>query len=147
MARGAKAGQSRVPGQFIALPHSVVESAAYRSLGYAARSLLIDIAKQLKRHNNGSLVACTKYLGPLGWRSKETVQRCLKDLLDSKLLHLTRQGGINSASWYAVTWQSLDTIKGMDDSARSFQRSAFDDRFSRPTIKLVGNGAANVLPR
>lgn len=149
--KGAKAAkQSRVAGPFIALPHCVLESKAYRGLSHAARSLLIDVAKQYKSRNNGSLVACDKYLRPLGWTSKQTVQRSLEALVNAKLLHLTRQGGINRANWYALTWHDLDEMNEQDEqneSAKSFQRSAFDDRFVLPTIKGLNFDPAQRLPR
>jgi hypothetical protein len=144
---GRAAKQTRVPGLFVALPHVVLESSAYRSLDFAARALLVDIAKQHKGRNNGSLVACSKYLAPMGWSSKQTVQRSIKALVAVKLLHLTRQGGINSASWYAVTWHDLDVLSGQDESAKSFQRSAFDDRISRPLITGLRIAQESGLPR
>ena len=49
----------------------------YRALGYPARALLIDIARQYTGSNNGRLVACARYLKPLGWNSNDTVSRAL----------------------------------------------------------------------
>jgi hypothetical protein len=102
----------------LTLPHLVLDSPAYRGLSHTARSLLVDIARQMDGRNNGALVACPKYLVPLGWRSNDTVSRCLKELVAARLLLRTRQGSRpNRAAWYALTWQAL---------GRSIQTSELD---------------------
>lgn len=107
----------------VALPHVVLESHAYRGLGYAARALLIDIAKQYNSSNNGKLVACQKYLAPLGWVSADTVTRAKRDLLNSGLLIETRKGWRpNRAAWYALAWYSLNQREGLDIDPAQFER-------------------------
>ena len=44
-------------GSFIALPWSVVDSPKYKTLSSTAKALLIDLARQYRGLNNGSLVA------------------------------------------------------------------------------------------
>ena len=107
----------------VALPHVVLESVAYRGLGYAARSLLIDVAKQYDSRNNGKLVACQKYLAPLGWVSADTVTRAKRDLLESGLLIETRKGWRpNRAAWYALAWYSLNQSEGLEIDPTKFER-------------------------
>ena len=98
----------RAVGPFLMLPNAVLESPGYRALSHTARSLLVDIAKQYKGCNNGALVACEKYLLPLGWKSKDVISRSVKELLEKGLLIKTRQGGLNSPSLFALSFQNLD---------------------------------------
>ena len=116
---------SRDSGRFITLPVSVLDSKTYQALSFSARAMLIDIFSQFKGENNGSLVACDKFLKPRGWRSKATIFKAVKELRDSGLLILTRQGmRPNKASLYGVAWFGLgkrvDASK-LDISGRMFE--------------------------
>ncbi len=53
-------GSKRDAGQFVAIPHMVLDSLAYRQLGYASRAMLVDLARQYSGTNNGRIVACKK---------------------------------------------------------------------------------------
>lgn len=120
----ARAGKLDI-GRFTALPHNVIHSKEYRSLGYSARALLFDIAAQYIGTNNGMLVACEKYLKPLGWNSNGTISKAIKDLVASGLLVQTRQGmrpPYSQAAWFALGWFSLDVMSGLDIDAKKYQR-------------------------
>ncbi len=122
--KNVKAGKLDI-GRFTALPHNVIHSTEYRALSYSARSLLFDIAAQYNRTNNGKLVACEKYLKPLGWNSNGTISKAIKDLVASGLLIQTRQGmrpPYSQAAWFALGWFSLDVTSGLDIDARKYQR-------------------------
>lgn len=122
--RKAKAGKLDV-GRFTALPHTVIHSAEYRQLGYAARSLLFDIAAQYNSSNNGKLVCCSKYLKPLGWTSNDTITRALRELKASGLLIQTRQGmrpPCSQAAWFAIGWFGLDVTNGLDIEPSKYRR-------------------------
>jgi len=130
-------GDKRDRGTFLALPHVVLDSPSYRALGHTARSLLIDIARQYNGHNNGKLVACAKYLRPLGWRSADVVNRAKRELLASDLLMETRIGWRpNRAAWFALTWFELDVTAGLDINPVRYKKGSY--------IKLTtpANGAA-----
>ena len=126
-ARRINGQTTRVPGGFVALPWSVLDSPAYQSLGHAARGLLIELARQYVRDNNGRLRAGRAYLLPRGWRSADVINRALRELLDRGFLHMTVQGHRpNKASWYAITWQTLDRLPGYDAGViETFQRAAY----------------------
>lgn len=142
MAR-SKRDAKRDSGRFLALPHEVLHSAAYRGLGHVSRSLLVDIAMQYGGHNNGKLTACMKYLRPLGWKSADTITRAKAELLASGLLLETRKGARpNKAAWYMVAWLDLDIAEGMDSDHATFQRL-------RRQYRLVGGaglGGAGLVP-
>ncbi len=120
-------GQSRESGTFVALPHAVIDSKAYRGLSVHARAFLIDVARQFSGFNNGSLLASRAQMAPLGWKSNDMLTKCTKELIEAKLLHMTVMGRRpNRAAWFAVTWQKLDKLDGYDPgAAESFVRGAY----------------------
>jgi hypothetical protein len=52
---------------------------------------------------------------PRGWKSKDTLNKALKELLAGDWLEVTRQGGRHKATLYAVTFYSIDECKGKLD--------------------------------
>lgn len=123
---------SRDQGGFIALPWSVLDCPAYASLSHPARSLLWEFARQYVKDNNGRLLASGVYLAKRGWKSQDVVTRAKRELLEAGFIHETVMGHRpNKASWYAVTWHTLDRLSGYDvGSAETFKRSAY--RESKP---------------
>ena len=133
--KSAKAGRLNI-GLFTALPHTVIHSEQFRSLGYAARALLFDVAAQYNRKNNGMLVCCEKYLKPLGWNSNGTISRGLKELKENGLLIQTRQGMMppcSQAAWFALAWFSIDVYDGLDIDPKSYKKTTFIP-YTRPNI-------------
>lgn len=121
-----KSRDDRAGGQFLALPHTVLNSAGYRSASHTARSLLIDIAQQFKGDNNGKLVACSKYLKPKGWNSESTITRAVHKLIEHGLLIETRKGARpNKAAWYALSWMTLHITEGLDIDPKRYQFGAY----------------------
>lgn len=125
--KGAKGDAGRDAGGFIALPWSVVDSPAYQALGYPARALLTDIARQFVRDNNGKLLCSMAHMGTRGWKSADVVQRAKDQLLAAGFIYETVKGQRpNKASWYAVTWRVLDPHPGYDaGAAEGFVRGAY----------------------
>ncbi len=117
----------RDAGGFVALPFSVLDSKAYSALSVHARALLIEIARQLRGDNNGSLLCSRAYMLTRGWKSNDMLTKSKAELIDAKLLFQTVLGHRpNKASWYAVTWASLDKLDGFDPgAAEAFVRSAY----------------------
>ncbi|MCL1483659.1 MULTISPECIES: hypothetical protein [unclassified Marinobacter] len=102
-------------GRFLAIPHSVLNSDAYRGLkGWGVR-LLVDIAGQYNGKNNGDLCAAMTVMEPRGWKSNSSLGTALSALLAAGLIEQTRQGGRNRCSLYAVTWHSIDDCGGKLD--------------------------------
>ena len=118
---------NRDSGPFVALPWSVLDSPAYIGLSHPAKALLMDIARQYVRDNNGRLLASRAHLLRRGWSSHDTIARALRELVEAGFIHQTVMGcRPNKASWYAVTWRTLDRIPGYDAGAtESFRRSAY----------------------
>jgi len=128
MAKKSRVDESREPGGYCALPWSVIDSKAYQSLSYPATALLIELARQYVRDNNGRLLLSLRYMSERGWRSKDVIERARRELLDAKLIYQTAQGHRpNKASWYALTWYTLDKIPGYDAGAvEGFRRGMYN---------------------
>jgi hypothetical protein len=138
---------SSLGGQFLRLPHVVLNSTAYRDLSHTERSLLLDIALQFGGKNNGALVACRKYLAPLGWTSNDTVGRALKGLIASGLLIETRKGAKpNRAAWFALTWIDLQIKAGLDIDPRHYMRGSFVDKKINFYAPSHGVGSTRIVP-
>lgn len=122
-------GAGRDPGGFVALPWMVLDSAAYAGLSHPARSLLMELARQFVRDNNGRLLCSRAYLGARGWKSSDTLTRAKAELLDAGLIYETVKGARpNKAGWYALTWHTLDRHPGYDAGAvEGFRRGAYRD--------------------
>jgi len=118
---------SRDAGGFVALPWAVLDCPAYSKLSHPARSLLIEFARQFVKNNNGRLLASSSYLRKRGWNSPDVITRAKRDLLEAGFIFETVMGHRpNKASWYAVTWRSLDDLKGYDTGAKEgFRRGAY----------------------
>lgn len=138
-------GAGRDPGGFVALPWVVLDSPAYLGLSHPARSLLIELARQLRGDNNGRLLLTMAHLKPRGWSSNDTIVRAKRELLESGLVYETCKGRRPSvAGWYAVTWLKLDNLDGYDSgAAAAFLRSAYlhRDRSPKSATTAPGDGA------
>lgn len=125
---GRKGDTARVSGGFVALPWAVLDCAAYADLSHPARSLLVEIARQYVRGNNGRLLASSAHLAKRGWSSADVITRAKRELVDAGFIHETVRGHRpNKASWYAVTWYLLDHHQGYDPgAAATFNRGSYE---------------------
>lgn len=125
--RGRKRDSGRDAGGFIALPWSVLDCSAYARLSHVARALLMEVARQFVRDNNGRLLLSRAHMAKRGWRSNDTIAKAKAELIDCGFIFETVKGHRpNKASWYAVTWRALDPHPGYDVGAvRLFERGAY----------------------
>ena len=111
-----KSAQSkRERGGFVALPHVVIRSQNFASLSAHAVKLLIDLLSQYKGNNNGDLCATWTLMQRRGWKSKDTLNKALKELRLCDWLETTRQGGRHKPTLYAVTFIAIDSCGGKLD--------------------------------
>lgn len=142
---------SRDPGGFVALPWSVLDCPAYALLSHPARSLLWEFARQYVRDNNGRLLASGAYLEKRGWKSSDVIVRAKRELQEAGFIHETVMGyRPNKASWYAVTWCSLDRLPGYDaGAAEAFRRGAYQQNTPLKNASLTpshGVERASIAP-
>jgi hypothetical protein len=87
----------------------------------------MEFARQFVRDNNGRLLASSAYLAKRGWKSVDVITRAKRELLEAGFIFETVKGQRpNKASWYAVTWRTLDNCAGYDPSTKgAFERGAY----------------------
>jgi hypothetical protein len=120
MANYPKSKGRRSTAPFLALPKSVINTHKFWELGGSSIKLLVQIGEQYNGINNGDLQASFSVLQEKGWRSKETLNNALKELIEKKFIYKTRQGGFpNKCSLFAITWRTLDYSEKYDAGAIS----------------------------
>lgn len=132
-----KGDAGRDSGGFVALPWAVLDCPAYGRLSMHARALLLEVARQFVRDNNGMLLLSRAYMGARGWKSCDMLDKCKRELLDAGFIFETVKGQRpNKAGRYAVTWRNLDRHPGYDAGAvEGFKRGAYR-QFDPVTVAL-----------
>lgn len=135
----------------MALPWAVIDSPAYASLSVHAKALLVEVARQYVRDNNGRLLLSRAYMETRGWKSADMLTKAKRELIEGGFIHETVKGHRpNKASWYAVTWQTLDRHPAYDVGAvEMFVRSAYARSVPRKNAVLsppYGTGARSIAP-
>lgn len=126
MARSRLKSKGRkVVGTFVAFPHQCLKHKNYAALPFRAVKLLLDLSGQYRGTNNGDLCIAWKIMQPLGWTSKATLYKARDDLLNSGWIVLTRQGGRNTTSLYAITFQPIDECGGKLDRGATVTALAY----------------------
>lgn len=125
--RNVKGDSGRDAGGFVAVPWSVMDCPAYAGLSHPAKALLMEVARQFVRDNNGRMLLSAAYLRTRGWFSAGVIQKAKQELVKAGFIFQTVMGQRpNKASWYAVTWRALDKLPGYDAGAEQlFQRGAY----------------------
>jgi hypothetical protein len=149
--KGSRGDAGRDGGGFVALPWSVLDCPAYARLSHPARALLLEFARQFVRDNNGRMLASAAYLGNRGWKSADVITRAKRELLAAGFIFETVQGHRpNKASWYAVTWRTLDKLPGYDvGAAQCFERGAYQKNVPLKNAGLIpprGVESATIAP-
>ncbi len=123
----------RESGNFTLIPHAVQDSQNWRACSGTGIKLLCDLARQYNGSNNGDLGASLAVLAPRGWKSPSTLNHALHELRHYGMVELTRQGGLNMPSLYAVTWHAIDDCKGkLDCSATMTASGDWKEQRSEP---------------
>lgn len=91
--------------QYAAIEHRVIDSPAFADMKPTAQALLLLVARQLTKDNNGHLQASFKWCNKYGIGSEHTLRDSIAQLIAHGFLYRTRSHGANGA-WarYAVTW-------------------------------------------
>lgn len=106
---------------FVALPIEIIRSDEWLNLPPNARVLAIDLMSQYTGRNNGRLCPGFPVMRKYGWKSKETLIKAKKALLDCSFVVQTRIGHApRTAEWIGFTWWDLDYDKSMDIRPQGF---------------------------
>lgn len=108
----SKSKRNRKSPPFSRLPHVVQECPDYIRLSGNAVKLLLELVRQFNGFNNGNLCPSITLMKPRGFKSRTTLRRAIVELIEAEMIVLTRQGGKNKASLYALTWLEIDECPG-----------------------------------
>lgn len=137
MASRQKRPLEAISGQYSAIPHQVLDSASFKDLGHPAKALLFELLRQHTGKNNGHLQLSIAWLiNKRGWKSSAVIQKAKRELIDHKLIILTRQGGLNmGASQYGLTWLHITNFVGLDIQQKSYHPGAWQLMDKLPVAK------------
>ena len=97
---------------FMKLDHVFIKSPEFGGLSSYSVKLYLEIASHYNGSNNGDLSATYKTLSKRGWRSKSTLSKSIKELVDKDFIVVTRHGGKNCCNLYALTRYGIDDCNG-----------------------------------
>ncbi len=100
---------------YFGLPHTLLNTRKYRSSSYHAIKLLVDLGSQYRGFNNGDLCAAWTLMKDMGWKSRSTLFKAKNELINVGFIMVTRQGGKNSPTLFAITWKEINECKGKLD--------------------------------
>lgn len=112
--RGAKPPKTSTKHPYAAIEHRVIDSPAFADLKPTAQVLLLLIARQLTKDNNGHLHASFAWCRKRGIGSEHTLRNAIAELIAHGFIYRTRSHGANGA-WakYAVTWLPIKERDGL----------------------------------
>lgn len=99
-------------GPFVGLSRDFTESLVLATLSPYGSKLLLDLLAQYNGLNNGDLSTTWSIMAKRGWSGRSTLGKAQKELLDTGLLLLTRQGGKHRPNLYALSFMCIDECKG-----------------------------------
>jgi len=105
---------------YITIPHAVLLHNNYRALSAPAVKLLFDLYGQFRGKNNGDFTAAWTVMRILGWKSRDTLTKALRQLQAYGMIIATRRGGQDRlgrkpATLWAVTFKDIDSCGGKLD--------------------------------
>lgn len=110
---------------FVRMLHIVLCDDTFKNLTPVAHKTLNYLASQCNGYNNGDLDICEKNAKRRGLRmSAASLRRGAKELLAAGFIELTRQGGRNRNSLYALSWYDIP-----------YDRNKHDYEFRGPTMR------------
>lgn len=131
-----------IGGLYGAIPHAVLDSAAFKGASHPAKALLFDLIRQHSGNNNGHLHLSFSWLAGRGWKSRDVIQRARAELMERGLLIQTRQGGLNiGASRYALTWLQISNYVGLEIERKDYHPGAWGFMDALPIAHKNGSAS------
>ena len=111
--RGQSPSRTTTKHPYAAIEHRVIDSPAFADLTPSAVKLLLLLARQLTKDNNGHLQATFSYMRRFEF-SENTLSRAIQELIAHGMIYRTRSGGYQQgAAQYAVTWLKVTNRQGV----------------------------------
>ena len=112
--RGQSTNKTPTKHPYAAIEHRVIDAPAFADLKPSAQALLLLLARQLTKDNNGHLQASFAWCKNYGIGSEHTLRNAIAELISHGFIYRTRSHGANRA-WakYAVTWLPIKQREGL----------------------------------
>lgn len=112
--RGQIPPKKKTEHPFIGIEHRIVDSPAFADLKHSSVRVLLAVARQLKKDNNGHLQATWAWCKRYGIGSDNTLHDAIADLIAHGFLYRTKSHGANGVwATYAVTWLPITDQEGL----------------------------------
>ena len=122
--RGQSPRKTSTKHPFIGIEHRVIDSAAFADLKHSSVRVLLSVARQLTKDNNGHLQCSFAWCKRYGIGSANTLADSISDLIAHGFICRTKSHGANGVwATYAVTWLQAKnaileaSLKQADDEA------------------------------
>lgn len=100
---------------FLQLHHDMIKHSAWGSLSGHAVKLYVELGLKYNGSNNGNLEATINQMKLRGFRSSSTLDKAKKELISKGFIIVTRRGGRNKPTLYALTSFALDDCNKIYD--------------------------------
>ena len=100
---------------FFPFRYDVLRSPLFKQLSSKAKALLLELVGQYNGYNNGDFSISFKQMKNKGWSSPTTLNEAKKELVETELVLITRQGGRNQCSLYGISFLAIDECNGKLD--------------------------------
>lgn len=101
--RYVRYGRETLKGKFIALPHNLMDSAAFQSLSVYSIVALIQFMRRFNGHNNGNIICTVCNLTQTPFMGRSTAHKCIRELETKGFIVKTTQGAFTTRQ--ATTWE------------------------------------------
>lgn len=99
---------------YAAIEHRIIDSIAFSRLKSSAVRLLLLLARQLTKDNNGHLQATWSFCRRKGFGGENTLREAIRELMAYGLIYRTRSRGANKVpALYALTWLPIKNSKSL----------------------------------
>lgn len=95
-------------GRHIRVYATLLDTPAWRCLGWSARALFVDLRTSLNGTNNGNISATLSVLKHRGWASSKTLASALYELRALGFLVVTREGGLKQGTRVPTLYRFTD---------------------------------------
>lgn len=110
--------------------HELIDSNAWRAMGYPSQALYVVLRRKLLGTNNGNINAVLSELKHHGWRSSATLAKALRELTTMGFIAITRQGGIAYGRQVCSLYRFTD-VEVFDFPKLGIQRGAPTNEWKR----------------
>lgn len=121
--KGSASHQSKAGGQYAVLPHSIMDSPAYRAMSLEGRQLLLELVRRFNGHNNGRIALAHRDARILLGCGARSVGPAFAQLEQHGFIVMTSHGdrGARLAREYRLTWITYGAAPPYRDATNEYR--------------------------